>query len=202
MFWWIFIFFSPWRLTRHGIIPKGDWLAGVPRGDRLAMVSYPREIDLLGYPWEIDLPWYHTPGRLTCWGTPGRLTCQGIIPGGDWQIRITRQIPNQNQKYFNPLVSGPGRLNKKKNWMLKISLDCTFKRDSKRSLAPRGFSKPNQNHVVYVLIAIQRGLLPHVDCLNKTKITCNGLTWVFQTKPNRKIQIFVCPTKHVITWFF
>ena len=109
MFWWIFIFFSPWRLTRHGIIPKGDWLAGVPRGDWLAMVSYPREIDLLGYPWEIDLPWYHTPGRLTCWGTPGRLTCQGIIPGGDWQIRITRQIPNQNQKYFNPLVSGPGR---------------------------------------------------------------------------------------------
>ena len=71
-------------LTRRGIIPRGDWLAGV---------SYPREI---------DSPGYHTPRRLTR---------QGIIP---WRvkklkIRITRRIINKNRKYFNTLVSGPGR---------------------------------------------------------------------------------------------
>ena len=41
------------------------------------------------YPGEIDSAQYHTPGRFI-------------------KIRITRRKLNQNRKYFNPLVSGPG----------------------------------------------------------------------------------------------
>ena len=80
-------------LTHQGMILWGDRLAGI------------------SYPGEIDSPEDHKPGRLTS---------RGIIPRGDWlaavsystddrKIWITRWILNQNRKYFNPLVSGPGR---------------------------------------------------------------------------------------------
>ena len=74
------------------------------------------------YPREIDSAQYETPGRLTL---------RSMIPRGDWlcavcnpgeidsaqyhtpgwfiKIRISRRKRNQNRKYFNPLVSGPGR---------------------------------------------------------------------------------------------
>ena len=57
-----------------------------------------------------DLPGYDTPGSHVLadfdTGTPGRLSHRGtgIITQGD------RNILNYNQKYFNPLVSGPDRL--------------------------------------------------------------------------------------------
>ena len=73
------------KVTRRGMIPRGDWLAGISYhgescfggflidspgndtpGDWLAGVWYPREIDTPGY------------------DTPGRLTHRGIIPWGDW----------------------------------------------------------------------------------------------------------------------
>ena len=42
---------------------------------------------------------------------------------------ITRNL-NQNRKYFNPLLSGPGWFQWwKKNWRSKISLDCPFNRE-------------------------------------------------------------------------
>ena len=40
-----------------------------------------------------DSPGYHTPGSQFF----------------ETKIRITQQKLNQNRKYFNPLVSGPGR---------------------------------------------------------------------------------------------
>ena len=43
------------------------------------------------------------------------------------KTRITQQNLNRNWKYFNPLVSAPGRFKLwKKIWRSKISLDCPF----------------------------------------------------------------------------
>ena len=52
------------KVTRRGMIPWGDWLAGV---------SYPRESCFGGF--FIDSPGHDTPGRLTC---------RVVIPRGDW----------------------------------------------------------------------------------------------------------------------
>ena len=58
--------------------------------------------------------------------TPGRLNCRGTIQRIDWKIWITRRILKHNRKYFNPLVSGPGRFELLKVWRSKISLYCPF----------------------------------------------------------------------------
>ena len=65
------------------------------------------------------------------------MTRRGMIPRGDWltgydtpgrfrKIRITRPNLNQNRKFFNLLVSGPGRFEWWQKWGSKISLDCPF----------------------------------------------------------------------------
>ena len=90
------------KVTRRGMVPRGDWPTGV-----------------------IDLPGYHTPGSHTpgshvlaafywlagVW-YPGEIDLRGYdIPGSQFfglKIRITLRILNQIQKYFNPLVSSQG----------------------------------------------------------------------------------------------
>ena len=50
-----------------------------------------------------------------------------FTPGRFGKVQITRQNLNQIRKYFNPLVSSPGRLEWWQKWGSKISLDCPFK---------------------------------------------------------------------------
>ena len=146
--------YSNWRsLTRRGIIPEGDWLAGV------------------FYHKEIDSPEYLTRRSLTCRGvitkgewlvrvlqyTRGRLTRKGNIPwrgrlshwciihpatltpeGIDltwWyytleryrKVRINRKNGTQKLQNVNSLVCDSERFDWWKNWILEISLDCSFK---------------------------------------------------------------------------
>ena len=69
-------YLTPWRLTRRGIRPRGDWLAGV---------SNPGEIYSLGYQ------------------TPGRLTHRGIRPQGDWLTGVSDPANwGQVQLFFGP----------------------------------------------------------------------------------------------------
>ena len=87
--------------------------------------------------------------RTGCWvvKTPrqvylprGRIPDKSISPGYDSLASIiTRQVKlvkpkiwitprniNENRKYFNPLVSSPGRLEQGKKWRSKISLECNI----------------------------------------------------------------------------
>ena len=95
-------------LTHQDMIYPGESCLADFFNEWLAGVWYVGEIDSPGYP------------------PPGTLTRRGIIPRGDWTIWINWQILNQNRKYFNPLVSGPGRFELWKKWRSKISLDCPF----------------------------------------------------------------------------
>ena len=82
-----------WILGLKNWLAWGDWLVGIPQGViYLLIFLLTRRV------------WF-----------PGRYISGGIIPRGDWKIRITRQIPYENLKYFNPLVSGPGRSELRKN---------------------------------------------------------------------------------------
>ena len=83
----LFLWHCPFKgLCKH----FKNWLL-TPRGRK------PWENWLLGVwylppsPGEIDSPGYHTPGRFLR------------------KILLTLRNSNQNRKYFNPLVSGPGR---------------------------------------------------------------------------------------------
>ena len=68
----------------------------ITRGDWLCAVGYPGKIDSVQY----DTPGYTTPGRFI-------------------KIRITQRNRNQNRKYFNTLVSGPGWF----KWWKKLEVE-------------------------------------------------------------------------------
>ena len=105
------------RITQRSMTPKGDWLPAV---------SYPREISPKKI--TIDSAQYHTAGRLTQRSLMPMETdsAQYHTPGRFRKIRITHWKLNQNRKYFNSLVSVPGRFKRWKIWKSKISWDCFF----------------------------------------------------------------------------
>ena len=93
---------TPGRLTQRCMIPRGEWLRAV------------------WYPGEIDPAQYDTPGRLIP---------RSMIPHEDFYEKFDYLWwnVNHNLKYFNTLVSGPGRFEWRwKNWRSKILLDCHF----------------------------------------------------------------------------
>ena len=108
-----------------------------------------------------------------------------MIPRGDWlavyhtlrdlKIQITPRILNQNWKYFNSLVSGPGtsrlELRRRKNWRSKIS----------RWTVPFGYSCSLQYFIYYFIISLSWELFATYCICTRG---CNASnSWVFLTIP-------------------
>ena len=121
------------------VLRIGCWLPGVisdsPHYDTLGLpaVSYPREIFYAKF--ELfceniitqDRMMKKTVCRKSRWNVPlnrirkNHMTPRSMITRGDWlhavchtpgrfrKVWTTRRNLNQNRKYFNPLVSGPGK---------------------------------------------------------------------------------------------
>ena len=119
-------------------------------------------------------------GQKSGWTVPlnriwkSHLTRWGMIPQGDWLCAVsypkeihknwytvTLQKLNQNQKYFNPLVSGPGWFEWWKNLRSKISLDCPFK-----------FG--NVKHFKLISLRIFEYNCPHMSFVNLCKFYINN----------------------------
>ena len=125
------------------VLSQGSWVTPwgrIPQGDWLCAVWYLGRLTRWGF-----LPWRDSTQILTSdspeYDTPGRFTLRSLIPRGDWlcavwyprdidspgyytlgrfiKIRISQQNQNQNQKYFNPLVSCPGWF----KWWKKLEVE-------------------------------------------------------------------------------
>ena len=126
------------RFTSWGMIPWGDWLAGV---------WYPAEIASLGYDTQGDWltrVWYHRESD-----SPGYDTRGSQIFGV--KIWITLRILNQNRKYLTHWSVAKASSNYEKNWRSKILLDCPFN-DCTANCAKLQFSGQNFLHKLNIKV--------------------------------------------------